>query len=106
MLKTQTIMTLNVKPLGDRILLEAVHEKTNPDKKSGIIIPESAREKPMESRVIAVGTGKTGEDGKKIPFDVKKGDIVLASRYGGTEIKLNGTQYRILNAEEVLAILD
>jgi chaperonin GroES len=97
-------MTLNIRPLGDRILVEAIEEKEV--KKGGIVIPDSAKEKPMESRVVALGTGKTDDDGKKVPFDVKKGDRVLATRYGGTEIKLEGKEYKILNSEDVLAVLD
>src|SRR5437762_10095378 len=98
-------MTLNVRPIGDRILAEPVEEKEEKDKKRGIIIPDTAKEKPMESMVVAVGTGKTGDDGKKIPFEVKKGDRVLVSKYGGTEIKLDGKEYRIFNGDEVLAVL-
>ena len=97
-------MALNVKPLGDRILVEAAEEKET--KKGGIIIPDSAKEKPMESIVIALGTGKTDDNGKKVPFEVKKGDRILVSKYGGTEIKLNGKEYKILNADDVLAILE
>ena len=98
-------MTLKVRPVGDRILVEAVEEKENKGK-GGIIIPETAKEKPMESMVVAVGAGKTGDDGKKIFLEVKKGDRVLVSKYGGTEIKLNGKEYRIFNGDEVLAIID
>ena len=83
-------MTLNVRPIGDRILVEPIEEKEQNGKKGGIIIPDTAKEKPMESMVVAVGTGKTGDDGKKIFLEVKKGDRVLVSKYGGTEIKLNG----------------
>jgi chaperonin GroES len=97
---------MNVRPVGDRILVEAVEEKENKSKKGGIIIPDSAKEKPMESMVIALGTGKTGDDGKKIPFEVKKGDRVLVSKYGGTEIKLNGKEYKILTSEDILAVVD
>jgi chaperonin GroES len=97
-------MALNVKPLGDRILVEAVEEKEV--KKGGIIIPDTAKEKPMESLVIALGTGKTNDDGKKIPFEVKKGDRILVSKYGGTEIKLNGKEYRIFNGDDVLAVVE
>ena len=97
-------MALNIKPLGDRILVEAVEEKEV--KKGGIIIPDTAKEKPMESVVVALGTGKVDENGKKVPFEVKKGDRVLVSKYGGTEIKLDGKEYKILNADDVLAILD
>ncbi len=78
-------MALNIKPLGDRILVEPVEEKEV--KKGGIIIPDTAKEKPMEGIVVALGTGKTDDNGKKVPFEVKKGDRVLVSKYGGTEIK-------------------
>jgi len=97
-------MALNVKPLGDRILVEAVEEKEV--KKGGIIIPDTAKEKPMESLVVALGTGKTDDNGKKIPFEVKKGDRVLVSKYGGTEIKLDGREYKILNADDILAVIE
>ena len=98
-------MTLNVRPIGDRILVEPIEEKEQNGKKGGIIIPDTAKEKPMESMVVAVGAGKTGDDGKKIFLEVKKGDRVLVSKYGGTEIKLNGKEYRIFNGYEVLAII-
>ena len=96
-------MALNVKPLGDRILVEAVEEKET--KKGGIIIPDTAKEKPMESKVIALGTGKTNDDGKKIPFEVKVGDKILVSKYGGTEIKLNNKEYKILSTDDILAVI-
>ena len=88
----------NLKPLGDRVLVEAVEEKEV--KKGGIIIPDTAKEKPMESVVVALGTGKTDDNGKKVPFEVKKGDRVLVSKYGGTEVKLDGKEYKILNSED------
>jgi chaperonin GroES len=97
-------MALNVKPIGDRILVEAVEEKET--KKGGIIIPDTAKEKPMESVIIALGTGKTNDDGKKIPFEVKKGDRVLVSKYGGTEIKLDGKEYKILSSDDILAVIE
>ena len=97
-------MALNVKPIGDRLLVEAVEEKET--KKGGIIIPDSAKEKPMESIIIALGTGKTDDNGKKVPFEVKKGDRVLVSKYGGTEIKLDGKEYKILNSDDILAVID
>jgi chaperonin GroES len=96
-------MAMNVKPLGDRILVEAIEEKET--KKGGIIIPESAKEKPMESRVVALGTGKTNDDGKKVPFEISKGDRVLVGKYAGTEIKIDGKEYKILSCDEVLAVL-
>jgi chaperonin GroES len=97
-------MALNVRPLGDRILVEAIEEKEV--RKGGIIIPDSAKEKPMESKVVALGTGKTDDNGKKVPFEVKVGDRVLVSKYGGTEIKLDGKEYKILNADDILAVID
>ncbi len=97
-------MALNVKPLGDRVLVEPVEEKET--KKGGIIIPDSAKEKPMEGMVRALGTGKTDDNGKKVPFEVKVNDRVLISKYGGTEIKVDGKEYKILGADDILAILD
>ena len=97
-------MALNIKPLGDRILVEPVEEKEV--KKGGIIIPDTAKEKPMESVVVALGTGKTNDDGKKIPFEVKKGDRILVSKYGGTEIKLDGKEYKIFGSDDLVAILN
>src|SRR5678816_3381546 len=100
----RNIMKSNVRPVGDRILVEAVEEKEV--KKGGIIIPDTAKEKPMESLVVALGTGKTDDNGKKVPFEIKKGDRVLVSKYGGTEIKLDGKEYKILNSDDVLAVLE
>jgi chaperonin GroES len=99
-------MALNVRPVGDRILVEAIEEKDNKGKKGVIIIPDSAKEKPMESLVVALGTGKTDDNGKKIPFEVKKGNRVLVSKYGGTEIKLDGKEYKILNSDDILAVIE
>jgi chaperonin GroES len=98
------IMTLNIRPLGDRILVEAVEAKEG--KKGGIVIPDIAKEKPMECRVVALGTGKTNDEGKKVPFEVRKGDRLLVPRYGGTEVNLEGKDYRIFNSEEVLAVVE
>ncbi len=97
-------MAINVKPLGDRILVEPVEEKEL--KKGGIIIPDTAKEKPTEARVVALGTGKLDDKGNKVPFEVKKGDRVLVSKYGGTEIKLDDKEYKILGSDDVLAILE
>jgi chaperonin GroES len=97
-------MAINLRPLGDRVLVEPAEEKET--KKGGIIIPDTAKEKPTEGIVVALGTGKLDEDGKKIPFEVKKGDRVLVSKYGGTEIKLDGKEYKILNSDDILAVLD
>jgi chaperonin GroES len=97
-------MAVNVRPLGDRVLVEPAEEKET--KKGGIIIPDSAKEKPMEGVIVALGTGKTDDNGKKVAFEVKKGDRVLISKYGGTEIKLDGKEYKILSADDILAVID
>ena len=97
-------MALNIKPLGDRILVEPAEEKEV--KKGGIIIPDTAKEKPTEGIVVALGTGKTDDNGKKVPFEMKKGDRLLVARYGGTEIKLEGREYKILSSDDVLAVLE
>ena len=95
---------VNIQPLGDRVLVEAV-EAADEQVMGGIVIPDSAKEKPQESKVVALGTGKTDDNGKKVPFDVKVGDIVLTSRYGGTEVKYEGKEYKILNADDIQAII-
>ena len=97
-------MALNIKPLGDRILVEAVEEKEV--KKGGIIIPDTAKEKPQEAIVVALGTGKTDDNGKKVAFEVKKGDRVLVSKYGGTEIKLDGKEYKIFSSDDLIAVIE
>ncbi len=97
-------MSINIKSLGDRILVEAAEEKEV--KKGGIIIPDSAKEKPTEGIVVALGTGKTDDNGRKVPFEVKKGDRVLVSKYGGTEITLDGKEYKIFNADDLIAVLE
>jgi chaperonin GroES len=93
-----------IKPIGDRVLVQPLEEVET--KKGGIIIPDSAKEKPQEGKVIAIGTGKTDESGKKIPFEVKKGDKVLISKYGGTEVKINGENYLIMREDDILGIVD
>lgn len=97
-------MAMNLKPLGDRVLVEPVEEKET--KKGGIIIPDTAKEKPTEAIVIALGTGKTDDDGKKVPFEVKKGDRILISKYGGTEVKIEGKEYKLLSSDDILAIVE
>jgi chaperonin GroES len=97
-------MAINVKHLGDRIHEEPVEEKEV--KKGGIIIPDSAKEKPNEGIVVALGTGKSDDNGKKLPFEVKVKDRVLVSKYGGTEIKLDGKEYKILNSDDILAVIE
>jgi chaperonin GroES len=96
-------MAINVKPLSDRVLVKPLEEKEV--KKGGIIIPDTAKEKPQEGEVVALGTGKLDEAGKKIDFTVKKGDRVLISKYGGTEIKFEGENYLIMREDDILGIL-
>jgi chaperonin GroES len=95
---------MTVRPLNDRILIKRIEEKETV--KGGIIIPDSAKEKPQEGEVVAVGNGKKTEEGKVIPLDVKKGDRILFGKYGGTEIKIEGEEYLILREDEVLGIID
>ena len=95
---------MKIQPLGDRVLVEPVKESEV--KKGGIIIPDTAKEKPQQGKVIAVGTGKLDDSGKKIPFNVKKGDKVLMPKYGGTEIKLDGKEYQIMREEDILGVLE
>ena len=97
-------MALNVKPLGDRILVEAVEEKEV--KKGGIIIPDTAKEKPQQGKVTAVGNGKSKDDGKRVPLDVKAGDTILFGKYSGQEIKLDGEEFLIMREDEVLAVIE
>ncbi len=95
---------MKIKPLQDRVVLERLggEEVT----KGGIIIPDTAKERPAEGKVLAVGPGKVSDDGKKIPMSVKKGDRVLFSKYAGTEIKVDGEDRMILREDEILAIIE
>jgi len=95
---------MKVKPLHDRILIKRVEEKETI--KGGIIIPDTAKEKPQEAEVIAVGGGKKTEEGKVIPMDVKAGDRILFGKYSGTEIKVDDEEYLIIREDEVLGILE
>jgi chaperonin GroES len=94
---------MKVQPLADRILvkrLDAVEEK-----RGGIIIPDTAKEKPQQGEVIAVGPGRLGEDGKRVPLDVSKGSKVLLGKYAGTEVKIDGAEYIILREDDILGIV-
>jgi chaperonin GroES len=95
-------MTVNIKPLADRVLVEPLEGETM---KGGIIIPDTAKEKPQQGKIVAVGPGRTGDDGKRIPPEVKKGDTVLYGKYSGTEVTVGGKDYLILRESDVLAIL-
>ena len=94
---------MKIKPLGDRLLVRRLEAEEV--KKGGIIIPDSAKEKPMEAEVIEVGTGKTDDSGKKVPFEVKKGDRILIGKYSGTDVTIDDKEYLILREEDILAII-
>jgi len=94
---------MKIQPLADRVLVEPVKE--GDEKKGGIIIPDTAKEKPTTGKVIAIGTGKVDDNGKKIPFNVKVGDKVLMPKYGGTEVKLNDKDYQIVREEDILGVI-
>jgi chaperonin GroES len=96
--------TMTVRPLHDRLIVKRVEEKESI--KGGIIIPDSAKEKPQEGEVIAAGNGKKTEDGKIIPMDVKAGDRILFGKYSGTEIKIDDQEYLILREDEVLGVIE
>lgn len=93
-----------IKPLEDRVVIKI--EQAEQTTASGLVIPETAKEKPQEARVVAVGPGRVDEKGNRIPVDIKEGDVVVFSRYGGTEVKYQGEEYLILSARDVLAIVD
>jgi len=95
---------MNIRPLGDRILVKRIQEEERT--KGGIIIPDTAKEKPQEGRVVAVGKGKTTEDGKLLTPDVKAGDRILFGKYAGSEIKLEGEEHLILREDDILGVLE
>ena len=94
---------VKIQPLGDRVLVQAI--EVADQVKGGILIPDSAKEKPQEAKVVALGTGKLDDKGNKIPFDVKVGDVVLTSKYGGTEVKYDDQEYKILSSSDILAVI-
>jgi chaperonin GroES len=94
---------MNLKPLQDRILVQRVEEETTT--KGGIIIPDSAKEKPAEGKVVAVGEGKVADDGKRVALEVKEGDRILFGKYSGTEVKIDGEEYLIMREDDVLGII-
>ena len=94
---------MKIQPLHDRVIVKRVEEEETT--KGGIIIPDTAKEKPIEGIIVAVGSGKTEEGGKKIPLEVKEGDRVLFSKYAGTEIKIEGEEHLIMKEEDIIAIV-
>jgi chaperonin GroES len=95
---------MKVKPLHDQVIVQRLEEEERT--KGGIIIPDTAKEKPIEGKVIAVGTGRIKKDGTKIPLEVKKGSRVLYAKYAGTEVKIDGEEYLIMKEDDILAIIE
>lgn len=91
-----------IKPLGDRVVVKRIEEE--PKTKGGIVLPDTAKEKPQKGKVIAVGSGRVLENGQKVPLEVKEGDIVVFAKYGGTEIEVDGEEYVILSERDLLAV--
>jgi chaperonin GroES len=95
---------MKIRPLQDRVIVQRVEEEEKT--KGGIIIPDTAKEKPQEGKVIAVGKGKVGDDGKLLPLDVKAGDRILFGKYSGTEVKLNGEDFLIMREDDILGVIE
>jgi len=95
---------MKVRPLHDRLIIQTMKEEEMT--KGGIIIPDTAKEKPVEGKVIAVGAGRVKKDGTKMPLEIKKGDRVLYAKYGGTEIKMDGEEYLMMKEDDILAIIE
>jgi len=95
---------IRLRPLGDRVLVKAIEKKD--EVRGGLIIPDTAKEKPQEGEIVAAGKGKIGEDGKLIPMDVKPGDKILYGKYSGTEVKIEGQEYLIMHQDDILGIVE
>lgn len=95
---------MKLRPLQDRILVKRVEEETTT--KGGIIIPDSAKEKPAEGKVVAVGNGKVSDDGKRIPLEIKTGDLILFGKYSGSEVKIDGIEYLIMREDDILGVIE
>jgi chaperonin GroES len=98
------VASVNIKPLEDKIVVQASEAEMTTA--SGIVIPDTAKEKPQEGKVLAVGPGRYDDNGKRIPIDVVEGDVVIYSKYGGTEVKYSGEEFLILSARDVLAVIE
>ena len=96
--------SVNIKPLEDRVVVQTLEAETTTA--SGLVIPDTAKEKPQEGQVIAVGPGRIDDNGNRVPLDVAVGDVVIYSKYGGTEVKYRGEEYLILSARDILAIVE
>jgi len=97
-------MAVNLKPLGDKVLVKRVEAETKT--KGGIVLPDTAKEKPQEGKIISLGEGRLAKDGSRVPFQVKKSDRVLFTSYAGTEIKVDGEEYLVMSEDDVLAIVE
>ena len=97
-------MATTIKPLEDRVLVEPLEAETTTA--SGLVIPDTAKEKPQEGKVVAAGPGRIDDKGNRVPMDVKVGDVVIFSKYGGTEVRYNATDYLLLNARDILAVVE
>ena len=95
---------MKIRPLHDRLIVKRLEEEEKT--KGGIIIPDTAKEKPIEGKVIAVGQGRMNKDGKKVPMDVKKGDRILFAKYGGTEVKIDGEEHLMMREDDILAVIE
>ncbi|MBT3312670.1 MAG: co-chaperone GroES [Desulfobacterales bacterium] len=95
---------MKIRPLQDRIIVKRVEEESTT--KGGIIIPDTAKEKPAEGEIVAVGNGKVGDDGKRVALEVKVGDRILFSKYGGTDVKISGDEYLIMREDDVLGVIE
>ena len=99
-------MGMKIRPLQDRILVKRIDESSEEKTKGGIIIPDSAKEKPQQAKVVAVGKGKVNDDGKLMPVDVKVGDTILFGKYSGSEIKMDGVDHLILREDDILGVVE
>ena len=97
-------MKMKIRPLADRILVK--REEASETVRGGIIIPDTAKEKPQEGKVVAVGPGKVDENGKRVPLEVKKGDLILIGKYAGTEVKIDDEEHLIMREDDVLAVIE
>ena len=96
-------MSVSIKPLEDRVVIQTVEAEQPPS--FGLVLPDTAKEKPQEGKVVAVGPGRIDDNGKRVPVDVAEGDLVIYSKYGGTEVKYDGEEYLILSARDILAVV-
>ena len=97
-------MSVSIKPLEDRVVIQQLEAETTPA--SGLVLPDTATEKPQEGKVVSVGPGRVDDNGNRVPVDVAEGDVVIYSKYGGTEVKYGGEEFIILSARDVLAIVE